>query len=107
MQRVASMIGVKPDKLQEYKELHAEVWPEVLAILTSAHIRNYSIYYREGCLFSYFEYVGDDYEGDMARIAAAPVIQRWWAVCEPCQEPLQTRSHGEWWADMEEVFHLD
>ena len=43
----------------------------------------------------------------MAKMVADPETQRWWAVCEPCQEPLETRSEGEWWASMEEVFHQD
>jgi len=105
MKRYGSVIKVKAEKLAAYKELHANVWPEVLAMIASCHIRNYSIYYKDGFLFSYYEYVGDDYEADMARMAADPVTQRWWDVCKPCQEPLDTRGPGEWWADMEEVFH--
>ena len=75
-------------------------------------MQNYSIYLRKlpdgnHYLFSYFEYVGDDFDGDMAKMADDPMTQKWWAVCEPCQEPLADRVEGEWWADMEEVFHLD
>ncbi|MCK5527758.1 MAG: L-rhamnose mutarotase, partial [Candidatus Latescibacteria bacterium] len=33
--------------------------------------------------------------------------QKWWDVCKPCMEPLETRAEGEWWAEMEEVFHTD
>ncbi|MFN6016240.1 MAG: L-rhamnose mutarotase, partial [Verrucomicrobiota bacterium] len=44
---------------------------------------------------------------DMALIAADPRTQEWWAVCKPCQEPLESRKPGEWWADMEELFHHD
>ena len=43
----------------------------------------------------------------MARMAADPETQRWWAVCMPLQRPLDTRAEGEWWASMEEVFHAD
>lgn len=107
MQRYGSVIKVQPDKLQEYKQLHAAVWPGVLRMITACHIRNYSIYYKDGFLFSYFEYIGKDYEADMAIMAADPETQRWWAVCKPCQKPLETRIEGEWWAGMEEVFHLD
>jgi L-rhamnose mutarotase len=43
----------------------------------------------------------------MAKMAADPETQRWWAICKPCQNPLANRAEGEWWADMEEVFHLN
>ncbi|MCD6335462.1 MAG: L-rhamnose mutarotase [Candidatus Latescibacterota bacterium] len=107
MKRYGSLIRVRPDQFEEYKRLHAHVWPEVLRMIEACHIRNYSIYHKDGFLFSYFEYVGDDYEGDMAKMAADPTTQKWWDVCKPCQEPLETRAEGEWWAGMEEVFHTD
>ncbi|MCL5103124.1 MAG: L-rhamnose mutarotase [Armatimonadetes bacterium] len=107
MKRYGMVIKVKPEKLNEYKALHAAVWPDVLNMITKCNLRNYSIYYKDGYLFSYFEYVGDNYKADMEKMAADPTIQEWWAVCMPCQEPLETRAEGEWWADMEEVFHWD
>lgn len=107
MKRYGSIIRLRPEKLEEYKELHAEVWPGVLKMITNCNIRNYSIYYKEGFLFSYFEYVGEDYEKDMAFMAADSETQRWWDVCKPCQQPLENIKEGEWWSDMEEFFHLD
>lgn len=107
MKRYGSIIGVRPEKLEEYKKLHAAVWPEVLQTIRECNIRNYSIYYKDGLLFSYYEYVGTDYEVDMKKMAADPVTQKWWTFCEPCQRPLDTRADGEWWAVMEEVFHTD
>jgi L-rhamnose mutarotase len=107
MTRHGSVIRVKPEKLEEYKRLHAAVWPGVLRMIHDCHIRNYSIYVHDGLLFSTFEYVGDDFAGDMAKMAADPETQRWWEVCKPCHDPLPTRAEGEWWAEMEEVFHTD
>lgn len=107
MKRYGSIIGVLPEKLEEYKKLHAAVWPDVLKMITECNIRNYSIYYKDGILFSYFEYIGDNYKADMAKMAADPTTQKWWDVCMPCQKPVETRKEGEWWADMQEVFHLD
>lgn len=107
MKRYGMVIGVRPEKLDAYKRLHAAVWPDVLRMIHECNIRNYSIYYKDGYLFSYFEYIGEDYAADMARMAADPVTQEWWKHCEPCQEPLGTRAEGEWWANMEEVFHAD
>ncbi len=107
MKRCGSVIKVREGKLDEYKRLHAQVWPDVLKMIRACNMGNYSIYYKDGYLFSYFEYAGDDLEADMAKMAADPVTQKWWDLCKPCQEPLETRAEGEWWASMEEVFHLD
>jgi L-rhamnose mutarotase len=107
MKRYGMVIGVRPEKLEEYERLHAATWPGVLKMIAECNIRNYSIYHKDGLLFSYFEYHGADFAADMAKMAADPTTQQWWAVCEPCQVPLETRAKGEWWANMEEVFHCD
>ena len=107
MRRYGSIIGVRPEKLEEYKRLHKNAWPEVLAMIKQCNIQNYSIYYRDGLLFSYYEYIGSDYAADMEKMAADPVTQNWWKLCNPCQIPLVTAAVGEWWAPAEEVFHLD
>ena len=107
MKRYGMIIKVKAEKIEEYKRLHTAVWPDVLKKITECNIRNYSIYLKEDTLFSYFEYTGSDFEADMAIMAADPTTQKWWDVCKPCQQPLETRQEGEWWADMEEVFHQD
>ena len=103
------MIGLRPEKVSEYKALHAAVWPEVLAWIAASNIRNYTIFLREpeNVLFGIWEYHGTDFAADMAAIAADPVTQKWWALTDPCQVPLESRNSGEWWATMEEVFHHD
>jgi L-rhamnose mutarotase len=95
MQRYGSVIKLKPEKLEEYKELHANVWPEVLKMIRECNIRNYSIYF------------GEDFAADMQKMAADSTTQKWWKLTDPCQEPLETRKPGEWWASMEEFFHAD
>ena len=107
MKRYGSVIRVKLDRLAEYKAYHAQVWPGVLKMIHDCNIRNYSIYFKDGFLFSYFEYVGDDYDADMAKMGEDPTTQKWWAIMKPIQDPLPTRAEGEWWASMEEVFHVD
>ena len=112
MTRHGSVIEVPADKVAEYKTLHTAVWPEVLAMISRCHIRNYSIFLRRfddgrHFLFSYFEYTGNDFAADMALMAADPATQRWWEVARPCTKPFSSRSEGEWWATMEEVFHTD
>ena len=107
MERYGMVIKVKPEKLQEYKELHSAVWPDVLDMISECNIRNYSIYLKDGYLFSYFEYIGDNFKADMEKMAADPTTQEWWKLTDPCQEPLESSAEGEWWARMEEVFHTD
>lgn len=105
MKRYGSVIRLRPEKKEEYIKLHETVWPGVLKTIFDCNIRNYSIFYREGWLFSYYEYIGNDYEADMKKMAADPVTQKWWKLCEPCQQSLESCLNGEWWAEMEEVFH--
>jgi L-rhamnose mutarotase len=105
--RIASVIGLPPENVARYEELHANVWPGVLERLRASHITNYSIYRHGDLLFSYLEYSGDDYDADSAAIAADPTTQEWWAVCEPLQRPLDDRAEGEWWKQLPEVFHLN
>lgn len=109
MKRYGAVLGLSEEGKAEYRTLHAAVWPEVLAKITECNIRNYSIFLKEpeNLLFSYFEYIGTDYAADMAKMAADPTTQEWWAVNMPLQRPLDTRKEGEWWADMTEIFHHD
>jgi L-rhamnose mutarotase len=109
MQRMGWVIRVRPEKIAEYKALHAAVWPAVLAMIEACGIRNYTIYLREpeNLLFAHFEYHGADFAADMARMAADETTRRWWALTDPCQQGLDSRKEGEWWAPMNEVFHSD
>ena len=107
MRRIASVIRLRPEHERAYRELHAAVWPGVLARLRAANVTNYSIFLRDGLLLSYLEYTGDDYEADSALIAADDVTRRWWALTDPCQQPVETAAEGEWWAPAEELFHAD
>jgi len=107
MQRFGSIILLKAEKKAEYIKLHAEPWSDVLATLSQHHIKNYSIFLRDDMLFSYLEYHGQDYASDMNSLAGDPVTQEWWALTDPCQAPIPTANDGEWWSEMEEVFHLD
>jgi L-rhamnose mutarotase len=110
IKRVGWVIGIDPHQIDEYKRLHAAVWPDVLAANARANIRNYSIFLREmpdgkPYLFSYFEYVGQDFDADMKALGEDRRVQQWWSVCMPIQRPLPDRAEGEWWAPMESVFY--
>lgn len=110
--RFGMVTGVRPEKVEYYKELHANTWDGVLKKIYECNIRNYSIYLQKIddklFLFSYYEYVGDNYEEDMRKIAADSVTQRWWKETDPCQIPLPgAAARQKIWTSMEEVFHID
>ena len=107
MQRHGQIIKLKPGVLESYTKYHSEVWPGVLATIRDCNIQNYSIFHKDGFLFTYFEYVGNDFEKDMQKMADDPLTREWWKIMGPMQEPLKTRKEGEWWAEMDEVFHLE
>lgn len=111
VRRVAQVVRLKPEAYAEYKRIHASVWPEVLATIEKANIRNYSIYHWDGLLFAYFEYVGEDFARDMASIAEDANTRAWWQITDPMQEPVEGDSTGSveggWWTPMEEVFHKE
>ena len=109
--RYGNVIGVRAEKLAEYKRLHAAVWPEVDKSIYDAHIGNMTIFLRKlpdgkHYLFMYLEYTGSDFAGDMKKMAENPIVQKWWKLTDPCQEPLPDRKPGEWWASMEELCAL-
>lgn len=111
MKRFASVTRLKSDRVVYYKDLHAAVWPAVLARIKASNLSNYSIYLKEidgdYFLFSYLEYTGSDFEKDMENMANDEVTQRWWKETDPCQQPLtDIAGTGKIWSDMEEVFHL-
>ena len=107
MQRFGQVIGIKKERLKEYTELHANTWPDVLKKIEECNIRNYSIYHYGDLLFAYMEYHGDDFEADMAKMAADETTQKWWDICMPMQEPVADRAEDEWWKTLDEVFHTD
>lgn len=107
MQRFGQIIGIKPEHIAEYERLHAEAWPDVLRMIRECNIHNYSIFRQNTMLFAYFEYTGNDFAADMAKMAADPTTQEWWSVCMPMQEPLPDRQPGEWWMMLTEIFHTD
>jgi L-rhamnose mutarotase len=107
MRRFGQIIGVKPEAIEDYERLHAQVWPEVLATIHACNMRNYTIFRHEQTLFAYFEYVGEDFAADMAKMAADPKTREWWTHTDPLQEPFSGRAEGEWWLTMKEVFHTE
>src|SRR6516164_9230113 len=107
MKRMGMVIGIRPERIAEYKKTHAAVWPDVLAKIADCNIRNYTIFLREpeNLLFAYWEYHGEDFAADARKMAADPATQQWWKLTDPCQAPFESRVEGENWAVMDEIFH--
>jgi len=107
MKRVSQVIRLRPEMQSVYKQLHANPWKAVSAKIEECNIRNYSIYLYGDILFSYFEYVGEDYEADMKKMAEHEETRLWWSLTDPCQEKVKEADEEEWWHAIEEVFHQD
>lgn len=104
MQRMATFMRVKEGMEEEYRRRHRQVWPEILAGIGQAGIRNYSIFMRGRELFSYFEV--DDLDKAMAMIAADPTNQKWQEYMAPLMEVSSGIKDGST-VYLPEVFHTD
>jgi|GEM_PF-1128317 len=107
----SSIVGLDPKKEKQYRELHAGVWPEVVAAIRKANITNFNIYVTEiegrRYLVSTFEYVGTDPEKDFGSIGKDPTTRdKWWPITDACQIRLPGTPAGEQWRPMEQVMHL-
>ena len=112
IRRFGMITGLKEERIEYYKELHAATWPGVLNKIKECNIQNYSIYLQKienkYYLFSYFEYTGNDFDADMKNMAADETTQRWWKETDPTQLPFpEALAKHEIWTTMEEVFHTD
>jgi len=110
-ERFVWVTGLKPEKAEHYRELHAHPWPGVNKMIKESHINNFSIHEREidGKLYliAYLEYTGDDFDADMKKMAADPETQRWWKETDPCQSPLpEALAKGKIWAETKELYYL-
>ena len=103
--RVGSLIKVRPEYEERYIILQKHTFPGVLDRIRKSNIRNYSIFLLDGMLFSYYEYIGNDYEADMNAMADSNT-KDWWKLTDPMQEPLPDRKKGKWWAEMEQILDL-
>ncbi|WP_046469567.1 L-rhamnose mutarotase [Allosalinactinospora lopnorensis] len=105
MQRVCFLLKVRQDRLSEYRERHAAVWPEMLAALREAGWRNYSLFCRDdGLLVGYLE--TQDFAAAKAAMARTDVNARWQAEMAPFFEELDGRP-DEGMAPLTELFHLE
>ena len=105
IQRVGMVVGIKPDKIEEYRRLHSDANPGVRDLLSKYHMHNFSIFLTEmdgkWYEFGYYEYTGDDFDGDMAKLAREPRNIEWLKICDPMQIPLEGETG---WREMERVY---
>jgi L-rhamnose mutarotase len=107
MQRVGFILKVKEDMIEEYKERHEAVWPEMLQALRETGWHNYSLFMRQdGLLFGYVE-VPVDFQTALDGMAGREVNARWQAEMAPFFEALGGGRPDENMLQLEEVFHLD
>ena len=103
--RICFLLHVRPEKLQEYKQCHTQVWPEMLEALRETGWRNYSLFLRpDGLLVGYLE--TDDFEKACADMQKYPVNARWQAEMTPFFEPMAGAADENMFP-LQEVFHLD
>lgn len=103
--RYGHLIRLTPESRERYIVLHAHPFPGLIERMQEVGLRNYSIFLRDHVLFSYYEYVGEDFEADMEAMAEDDTVQDWWTLTDPMQEPLPERDEGAWWTRMEELYH--
>ncbi|KAI5987530.1 hypothetical protein EDD15DRAFT_2532035 [Pisolithus albus] len=106
--------NLKPECAEEYKRLHANVWPGVLAALAKHHVSDYSInhYPPLQLLIATFKYTGDDYETDMKAVGEDEETRNWWEITDRMQESFNDGAIGSgkeipWWTDVDEVFRFE
>jgi L-rhamnose mutarotase len=100
MERVCFVVQVRAHRLAEYRERHQAVWPEMLAALSAAGWKNYSLFLRPDCLLiGYLE--TEDFEAAQRAMEETEVNARWQAEMAPFFERELTFER------VEEVFHLD
>ncbi len=104
----AAVTGLKPEMEMQYRTLHQTSWPGVLAALDRSRIANFSVYLvdvgEQLYLFYYFDYVGDDFDADMAAMGNDAVTRRWWKFTDACQLPLPAAAaKGKIWTDLNPI----
>jgi len=108
MQRTGFILKVKKDKLEEYRQHHEAVWPEMLAALRKHGWHNYSLFLAEdGLLFGYVE-TPDGFAAALDGMSKEEVNTRWQDFMAPYFEALSGSGHAdENMVELEQVFHLD
>ena len=107
MKRVAFLLKVKPDKIEEYKKHHEHVWPEMLDALRRAGWHHYSLFMsNDGLLFGYFE-TPESFQKALDAMTLEAINAKWQAFMAPYFENLGGAHADQRMQELVEVFHLD
>ncbi len=104
--RVCFQLQVRPDRIDEYRARHAEVWPDMLRALAETGWHNYSLFLRpDGLLIGYVE--TPSITDAQAGMAATEVNARWQAEMAEFFEDLEGQAPDEGFLVLDEIFHLE
>lgn len=106
MTRHGSLAKLKPEYEEQYINLYRNISSGVLEQIKNSNISNYSQFFHNEILFSYFEYTGEDFQSDPVQKADDPIIKDWRKLTDPMLEPLAAHTEGELWIPIEEVFYM-
>lgn len=107
MKRIGFQLRVRPDRLDEYRQHHRSVWPEMQQALREAGWHNYSLFVRDdGLLFGYFE-TPHSLEAAQAAMAATEINTRWQEFMAPYFESPDNARPDHMFVELTEIFHLD
>lgn len=105
--RIGFVLKVRQEHIEEYKQRHAAVWPEMLDALRECGWHNYSLFLSEsGLLFGYFE-TPDNLATANACMADKEINTRWQESMAPFFASLDNARPDLMLLELEEVFHLD
>jgi L-rhamnose mutarotase len=104
--RYCFLLRVRPERMDEYRRRHQQVWPEMLQALAETGWRNYSLFLgQDGLLVGYVE--ADDLRASLDAMARTDVNARWQAEMAPFFTGLEGGGPDEGLVLLDEVFHLD
>ncbi len=104
LKRYAFILHLNPGAADAYEEAHRHVWPEMLELLKSVGISEYSIYRRDELLILTLRAV--DFDGAWSQLDNHPVNLRWQQTMTPFFARAEGLRPGERFPMMEEVFYL-
>jgi len=106
--RVFRVLGIHPEYIDRYKQMHANPWSQVSQAIKRIGIRNYSIFIHGNLIFSYYE-IPEDIDQDFIaqQWVNDPVCQQWERIMQQMQIPVPDAAKGEWWSQAEEIFHQE
>ncbi len=107
MKRIGFLLKVRSDRLEEYRQHHKKVWPEMIAALKRTGWNNYSLFLKDdGYLFGYFE-TPESFQSALDGMEKEAINEKWQAMTAPYFEALDGKRPDEGMIALEEVFHID